>query len=313
MNLALVTMSHSPLLHHVEPQPETKAAVDHAFAKAREFAHEFDPDLVINFGPDHYNGFFYDIMPPFCVGYEATAIGDFGGQAGELDVPSDLVDQLVRSLFEQDVDMTVSMSMQVDHGAVQPMELMYGDFTAKPTIPIFINSVAPPFSSVRRIRAMGEAVGRFARELDKKVLVIGSGGLSHEPPVPKLAGATPEVRERLLGGGRVLSPEARYERETRVIDAAKAYAAGEGVITPIAPEWDREFMRILASGELERMDDWAPEEMARIAGNSVHEVRTWIAAFAALRAAGDYSVDFEFYEPIKEYIAGFGVMTASLR
>lgn len=311
MSLALITMSHSPLLDHVDPPAETKAAVEGAFAAARAFAEEFDPDLIVSFGPDHFNGFFYDIMPPFCVGYAAESIGDFGSQAGPLDVPADLAEQLTRSLMDQGIDMTVSLRMEVDHGAVQPMELIFGDITAKPVIPIFINAVAPPFSSVRRIREMGAAVGRFLMTLDKKVFVIGSGGLSHEPPVPQIAGVTPEVRATLLGGGRHLTPEARDARQQRVINAAQDFARGIGVVKPLAPEWDRELMRILASGELERMDDWSPEEMARIAGNSVHEVRTWIAAYAAMRESGAYSVDFEYYEPIKEYIAGFGVMTAS--
>src|SRR6478609_8894560 len=84
-------MSHSPLLHHVQPSPEVKAEVDAGFEATRTFVKEFDPDLIINFAPDHYNGFFYNLMPPFCIGYEAVAIGDYDSQAGPLDVPYDLV------------------------------------------------------------------------------------------------------------------------------------------------------------------------------------------------------------------------------
>ena len=64
MTLALVTMSHSPLLELVDPPAEVKAEVEAAFEEARAFVKDYDPDLVINIGPDHYNGFFYDIMPP---------------------------------------------------------------------------------------------------------------------------------------------------------------------------------------------------------------------------------------------------------
>ena len=32
--------------------------------------------------PNHYNGFFYNLMPPYCLGYAATSIGDYGSQAG---------------------------------------------------------------------------------------------------------------------------------------------------------------------------------------------------------------------------------------
>jgi 2,3-dihydroxyphenylpropionate 1,2-dioxygenase len=60
------------------------------------------------------------------------------------------------------------------------------------------------------------------------------------------------------------------------------------------------------------MDDWSPDEMTRVAGNSSHEVRTWIAAYAALGTAGPYGVRYRYYRPIRELIAGFGLTTASL-
>jgi 2,3-dihydroxyphenylpropionate 1,2-dioxygenase len=313
MTLALVTMSHSPLLEYVNPPADVKAGVDAAFDAVRAFVADFDPDLVINIGPDHYNGFFYDIMPPFCIGYDAVGVGDFGTQAGPLNVASDTARALTEFLMQEGIDMTVSLRMEVDHGAVQPMEIIYGDFTAKPIVPIFINSVAPPFTPLKRIRELGEAIGRFARTAlaDQKVLLIGSGGLSHEPPVPQIATATPEVRATLLGGGRHLTPEARDARQQRVINAAKDFAAGINVVKPLAPEWDQELMRILASGDLSPIDSWTPDEMSEIAGNSSHEVRTWIAAYAALGAAGAYTVQYSFYKPIPEYIAGFGVTTAT--
>jgi 2,3-dihydroxyphenylpropionate 1,2-dioxygenase len=35
-------------------------------------------------GPDHYNGFFDELMPPFCLGTAASAVGDDGTPAGAL-------------------------------------------------------------------------------------------------------------------------------------------------------------------------------------------------------------------------------------
>lgn len=309
MTLALVTMSHTPLLEYGDPGVEVKAEVEAAFATAREFVSDFDPDLIVSFGPDHYNGFFYELMPPFCIGYDAISIGDYGSQAGALNVPTDLAKQLAESVLANDIDMAVSLRMEIDHGAVQPLEIIYGDITAKPVIPIFINSVAPPFTTVRRIRMMGQAVGNYLKTLDQKVLIIASGGLSHDPPVPRIATATPEQREQLLGGGRHLTPDAREARQQRVIDAAKQFAAGTSTIQDLAPEWDRRLMDLLATGQIDATDEWSPDEMTRIAGNSSHEVRTWIAGYAAMQAAGDYQVEYSYYRPIREYIAGFGVST----
>ncbi|MFD4194136.1 3-carboxyethylcatechol 2,3-dioxygenase [Amycolatopsis thermoflava] len=311
MTLALLATSHSPLLDHVDLPADVSSELTEAFAQARAFVHDFDPDVVVNFGPDHYNGFFYRLMPPFCIGYAAESIGDYGSQAGPLNVPEDIARGIAEAVIAEGVDLAVSLDMQVDHGAVQPMEIVYGDITAKPFVPIFMNSVAPPFTPLARVRRLGEAVGRHLATLDRKVLLIASGGLSHDPPVPRLSNATADQRRMLMGEGGPLTPEAREARQQRVISAAREFAAGTATIQDLAPEWDRELLRILASGDLSPFDAWDPGEMTRIAGNSSHEVRTWIAAYAALGAAGPYSVRYSYYRPIRELIAGFALTTAT--
>jgi len=312
MTLALLATSHSPLLEYADLPDDVSGELDAAFAEAKRFVHDFDPDVVVNLGPDHYNGFFYRLMPAFCIGYAATSIGDYGSQAGTLDVPEDLARDLAEAVIADGIDLTVSLDMEVDHGAVQPMEIVYGDITAKPFIPIFINSVAPPFTPLNRVRLLGEAIGRHLSTLDKKVLLISSGGLSHDPPVPRLSTATADQRRMLLGQAGPMTPEARAARQQKVIDAARDFAAGTATIQDLAPEWDRELLRILASGDLSILDAWTPKEMTRIAGNSSHEVRTWIAGYAALGAAGKYSVQFSYYRPIRELIAGFALTTVTL-
>jgi 2,3-dihydroxyphenylpropionate 1,2-dioxygenase len=53
--------------------------------------------------------------------------------------------------------------------------------------------------------------------------------------------------------------------------------------------------------------------MAADGGNSAHEVRTWIAAYASLAATGPYEPRSRFHEPIPERIAEFTVTTAVVR
>lgn len=310
MTAALVCMSHSPLLEFAEPPAEVSAAVDGAFAEARAFVDGFDPTLVVSFAPDHYNGFFHELMPPFCVGFEALAVGDYGTQAGPLDVPTALAEDLAQAVIDRDVDMAISRRMQIDHGAVQPLEILFGDIAARRVVPVFVNGVARPFTSMRRIRQMGTAVGEFVATLpDERVLLVGSGGLSHDPPVPQWATATEQQRAMLLDG-RNPTAAARDARQQRVIETARAFADGEADIRDLNPEWDQRFLDICATGNLEAVDGWSPADMAEQAGNSAHEVRTWLAAFSALRATSQYAIDQRFYRPIPELIAGFGVMTA---
>lgn len=310
MTLAAVCMSHSPLLEFADPPADVRAAVDGAFALARDFVADYDPTLVVSFAPDHYNGFFYELMPPFCVGYRAEGVGDYGTQAGALDVPEQHAEALAQHVIDRDVDMAISRRMELDHGAVQPLEILFGDLAAKPVIPVFVNGVARPFTRMRRIRQMGSAVGAYLRNLDERVLLIGSGGLSHDPPVPQWATANEPQRAMLLNG-RHPTEEQRATRQQRVIEAGKAFAAGEADILDLNPEWDEHFLDLCAAGDVEAFDAYDAVEMAKVAGNSAHEVRTWVAAFSALSAAGEYAVQGRFYQPIRELIAGFGVMTAS--
>ncbi|STZ44808.1 3-carboxyethylcatechol 2,3-dioxygenase [Mycolicibacterium gilvum] len=302
-------MSHSPLLNLPGPAQELLDEIDKAIAAARDFVAEFDPELVVTFSPDHYNGFFYRAMPPFCIGTAAEGVGDYGTHEGPLDVPSDLATDCARAVLDHDVDVALSAAMDVDHGTVQPLQKLFGDATAKPVIPVFINSVATPLGPIRRVRALGAAVGAHLATLGKRVLVIGSGGLSHDPPVPTLATAPPAALDRIVRGVPMTTDQ-RQARQTAVIEAAREFASGRGTLAPLNPDWDREFLDIVDSGRLAEVDRWDNGWIAEQAGNSAHEVRTWIAAFAALAAQGEYVTENRFYRAAPELIAGFAIRTA---
>jgi 2,3-dihydroxyphenylpropionate 1,2-dioxygenase len=302
-------MSHSPLLNLPGPSQDLLDDIDSALTQARQFVEDFDPEIVLIFAPDHYNGFFYKLMPPFCIGTEAQGVGDYGTHKGPLDVPEAMAVGCAKAVLSAGVDIAISANMEVDHGTVQPLEKLFGSATARPVIPIFINSVATPLGPLHRCRTLGTAVGSYLTTLDKRVLLVGSGGLSHDPPVPTLSTATPQVVERIVHG-RPMTPEQRSARQTAVMDAAKSFAAGESDLAPLNPEFDRQFLEIVDSGHLGDLDTWSNSFIANEGGNSAHEIRTWVAAFAALAAAGPYRTDVRYYRPAPELIAGFAVRTA---
>ncbi|MBB5398599.1 3-carboxyethylcatechol 2,3-dioxygenase [Paraburkholderia youngii] len=309
MPMLLECLSHTPLHGYYDPAPEVVAEVEGVHAAARARVVEFDPQLVVVFAPDHYNGFFYDVMPPFCIGASASAIGDFKSLAGPLNVPADTALELAEAVLASDVDVAVSYRMQVDHGCAQALEILTGGLDRYPVVPVFINSVAAPMASCRRARLLGDALGRALARSNQRVLVIGSGGISHEPPVPELAGASEEVAERLIAG-RNPSAESRAARQARTIAAARAFTAGDSHLHPLNPEWDRAFLKLLEDGELTALDGLTNNAITRDGGKSAHEIRTWIAAFGALHASGPYRASLDYYRPIPEWIAGFGAMHA---
>lgn len=305
-------MSHSPLLNLPGPSQELLDEIDSGIAAAREFVAAFDPELVVTFSPDHYNGFFYRTMPPFAIGTAAAGVGDYGTHQGPLDVPAALATDCARAVLDADVDVAISAAMDVDHGTVQPLQKLFGDATSRPVIPVFINSVATPLGPIRRVRALGTAIGTHLATLGKRVLVIGSGGLSHDPPVPTLATAPPAALDRIVHGVP-MTPEQRQARQSAVMEAAREFAAGRGSLAPLNPDWDHAFLDLLDTGRLAEVDVWGNDWIAAQAGNSAHEVRTWVAAFAALAAQGRYQTDNRFYCAAPELIAGFAIRTAESR
>ncbi|MCU1719498.1 3-carboxyethylcatechol 2,3-dioxygenase [Pseudomonas sp. 5P_3.1_Bac2] len=310
MTALVECLSHTPLVGHVDPQQAVLDEVAAVISAARERVAQFQPDLVVLFSPDHYNGFFYDVMPSFCIGMAAHAIGDFGTLAGALSVPQTLAESCATAVLEQGVDAAVSYRMQLDHGAAQPLELLFGGLREVPVIPVFINSVATPLPSFQRARLLGAAIGRWAREQNLRVLFLGSGGLSHQPPVPELAQVEGLMADRLKGSGRYLPADEREARTQRVILAAQRFVHDQNSLHPLNPEWDQQFLDTLSRGELAAFDSLSNAELSAVAGKSTHEVKTWVAAFAALQAFGPYQCSGRYYREIPEWIAGFGALSA---
>ncbi|MDR3480000.1 MAG: 3-carboxyethylcatechol 2,3-dioxygenase [Burkholderiaceae bacterium] len=311
MSIKLKCLSHTPLRGLNDPGADVVAEVDAVLAKARAEVEAFDPELIVIFAPDHYNGLFYDLMPPFVIATAAESVGDYQTALGSLSVPKELALELAKHILDSDIDIAISHRLQVDHGCTQTLEEVSGSLTRYPVIPIIINSVAPPFGPYRRVRKLGEAVGKFIAKLNKRVLILGTGGLSHEPPVPLLAGAPQEIADFLIAG-RNPTPEFRAARQARTIATGKIFGSPECSLTPLNPDWDLSFMKLLIDGRIEEIDHFDIETISKAAGRSTHEVRTWVAAFAAIAACGAYSARQDYYRPINEWIAGYGVVSAEV-
>jgi 2,3-dihydroxyphenylpropionate 1,2-dioxygenase len=311
MHIELKCMSHTPLRGLNDPGESVLREVDAVLARSRAQVDAFNPELIVVFAPDHYNGLFYDLMPPFVIATAAESVADYRTLPGPLSIPQTLAAQMAAFILDSDIDIAISHRLQVDHGCTQTLEELTGSLTRYPVIPIIINSVAPPFAPYRRVRKLGDAVGRFVATLGKRVLILGTGGLSHEPPVPLLAGAPQDIANFLIAG-RNPTPEARAAREARTVAAGKIYGHADSPLTPLNPAWDEAFIELLLQRRLADIDRFDIQEISRVAGRSTHEVRTWVAAFSALAAMGPYVARKDYYRPINEWIAGYGVVSAGL-
>lgn len=309
MPIKLLCASHTPLMDHVETDPAIDAEVRGHFRALAEDVRDYDPELVIIFSPDHFKGFFYDMLPPFTVGVRASAIGDYDIGSGDFNVPEEMAIDCIRAVHGANVDVGMSYRMQADHGFAQLLVLLGSNVDCYPVLPIHINCAGPPLPPFKRVRELGDAVGKWATRQGKRILILGSGGLSHDPPIPQLKNASPTVAEKLIAG-HFPSIEERRAREAQNFQTARALARGEGEALPLSPEWDREFMARMAQGDIAYLDAATEDEITSLAGCGGNEVRTWIAAYAALAAAGPYRSKTHFYHDIAEWNAGMGIATA---
>lgn len=304
MNVALACASHTPMLFEQDfASAQTCDDVRRSFQQLAGFIEDFSPDLIIQFSPDHFHGFHYNNMPSFCIGAAANSYGDWHTNSGALRVDEEFSLKVLDAVRRADIDLAVSFDMTVDHGFVQMWEAMWGDFNRYPIIPIFVNSIAPPLPTYRRARQLGDAVGRFVASSGKRVLFAASGGLSHDPIVPKIQGATAEVRNRLLGREAV-SREQQDRRERMLREAAGLMIEGKGPSRALNPEWDKALLSQLRVCNWAATDVLTAEQVEADAGSGGNEVLCWVAATAAAAACGQLEIVQEDYMPIPGWFAG---------
>lgn len=305
--LAFLGLSHTPLLGIAQLAPQVEAELIAVLDRTREEVQRWMPDRVVLVAPDHYNGFFNELMPPFCIGSEAESVGDYLMPTGRLNVDAETALACANYLLDEGFDLAVSRRMKVDHGFVQPLQLLWGGFETPPLIPLFMNAVAPPtIPRVHRCRQLGEALGRFVTQLPGRTLLIGSGGLSHEPPIPTMEHPDPNVRDRITRRTD-LTEEVRLRKIQGATAAGRALEIGDPSMKPLNPTWDRRWMDVMEGGDLESLDQMSEAAIAEEAGRSAHESKTWLIARSALPEQA-HGCSLRYYQPINALIAGFGVM-----
>lgn len=303
-------MSHTPLLGLNPVDASVEVPLLQAIDQTRALVKSFDPELVVLVGPDHYNGFFNELMPPFCIGSEATAVGDYLTPAGPLNVDADIALGLASHLMNNGFDMPVSRRMRVDHGFAQALQFLWGeDLSASaPIVPLFLNAVAQPtIPRLARCRDLGFEIGRFLDTLDRRTMVIGSGGLSHEPPVPTLSHPDAAIRERITVK-REATAQDRANRIAVVKAAGMALASGKSGMKPLNPEWDAQWMEGIEHGDYAALLSSGEAALEALAGLSANESKTWLVARAALGESTSVRRLIRHYQAIPEFIAGYGIL-----
>jgi 2,3-dihydroxyphenylpropionate 1,2-dioxygenase len=311
MIMGACCLTHTPYMDRARAARDLEGQFFSEVSRLASEVAQANSDIVIVLHPDHYNGFFYNLMPAFCVGINARSIGDYGTVEGQLPVPSDLATDLTRTCLSDGIDVAFAHRMEVDHGLAQPLEMIFAGSKLPYVVPVFINCAASPRPSFSRVSALGAAIGRWAHRRSERIYIIASGGLSHDPPMPSLTSASGASLERLVKGGAPTYAE-RFARQSGVFAAGHAFVAGEKGRQAINTDWDRDMLQAFVDGRLDVLNSCSEAELTQTAGTGAHEARTWIAALSALAAVGRYTAQIRFYAPIPEWITGTAILKAEL-
>jgi protocatechuate 4,5-dioxygenase beta chain len=158
------------------------------YPPVRDWLAEVQPDLAVLIYNDHGLNFFLDKMPTFAVGAapeyrnadEGWGLPTLAPFAGDPAVSWHVIESLVHDEF----DVVSCQEMLVDHAFVVPMQLLWPERPEPPiaTLPVCINTVQHPLPTPRRCYRLGQALGRAlaAYPEDRKIVLIATGGLSHQ-------------------------------------------------------------------------------------------------------------------------------------
>ncbi len=187
-----ITTSHVPAIggaiaRNLRDDPYWKPLFD-GFPPLHRWLAKVRPDVAVIFYNDHGLNFFLDKMPTFAVGAAPQYCNaDEGWGIPTLPaVPGDqrLSWHLIERLVGEDFDITSCQEMLIDHACTIPLALLWPGSGGWPVrlVPICINTVQHPLPSAARCFKLGQAVGRAiaAYEEDMRVVVLGTGGLSHQ-------------------------------------------------------------------------------------------------------------------------------------
>ncbi len=200
--------SHAPSIAQAwdkgQQHDELWAPLFDGYVPVKRWLERLKPDLMVVLYNDHMNRFFFDAYPTFALG-----VADWFAQAdegwGKRDLPDLTGDaafgwHLARCLIGDEFDPTICQDMAIDHGIYSVLPMLTDARWPAPIVPIAVNVIQHPLPTARRLWRLGAAIRRAAEAWpeERTVVVIGTGGLSHQLHGARFGLVNPEWDNRFL-------------------------------------------------------------------------------------------------------------------
>ena len=299
-------LSHSPLM--MIDELDAGSAGQRFLTGIDEVRHQLESsnvDTVVIVFPDHFRNFHYHHMPSFCVGLRRlSTFGDWRlPKLDRLEVDESLATNVLEGLFARGFDPAYSVDMRMDHGGAQLITML--DLDRFAIVPVFVNCAAAPLPSLTRCFQFGTAIAEAVADFsdNRRVAVLGSGGLSHTVPFPAWEALEPQDERYATFVTGLDDEQLAALEEQRIAHFTEAVRAGRVLLNE---ELDHTVLKSLEQGALTALLELTTEELTDRGGEGMNEIRTWITAFAAAGAGTARQVA---YEPVPMWATGMGAMT----
>jgi protocatechuate 4,5-dioxygenase beta chain len=195
--VAGVGTSHVPAIGAAIDNKRTQepywTPVFQGYELSKKWIADLQPDVVFLVYNDHASAFSLELIPTFALGCAAEFKPADEGW-GPRPVPTvaghpELAWHIAQSLILDEFDMTIVNQMDVDHGLTVPMSLLFGEPPQWPVkvVPLAVNVVQFPPPTGNRCYNLGKAIRRAIESFDQdlKVVIFGTGGMSHQLQGPR--------------------------------------------------------------------------------------------------------------------------------
>src|SRR5262245_33834989 len=179
-------LSHAPGIM-AWPDAAPAAQKDRVFAgldTLREVFKASEPEELILVTCEHWANFFLNHISPYCIGRAEEYVGPIEPwlKLDKVKIKGNpgLAAEILQSCYRNDLEPGFAYEMDFDHGTMIPLHFLVPALNL-PVVPIMINTLADPQPPVRRCMELGRVVGEVARRSSKRIGIIATGGMSHDP------------------------------------------------------------------------------------------------------------------------------------
>jgi gallate dioxygenase len=164
------------------------APIFEGYVPVQRWLAEKNPDVLFFIYNDHVTSFFFDHYSHFALGIgDSYAVADEGGGARALPPVKghpELAQHIAKGLTADEFDLSYFQRRGLDHGCMSPLSLLWPHEPDWPgaIVPLQVGVLQFPIPTARRCYKLGKSLRRAIESYpeDLKVVIVGTGGLSHQ-------------------------------------------------------------------------------------------------------------------------------------